>query len=130
MKCSKCGKYRGILVRQNPTGEPGIFLCTVCTGEEPEPKPKGQRMTPERQLELWVRGESVHNDERAECCPDFSCCEPQNAWPIAKRIKFAEAFVNEDYETTHNMLMSALVDMVDDDNVYIAGIQGGVQDDE
>ena len=25
---------------------------------------------------LWVEGTPVHNDIDQECCPDFSCCEP------------------------------------------------------
>jgi len=33
-------------------------------------------MTPEDQLEQWVCGISIHNDELGECCPDFSCCQP------------------------------------------------------
>jgi hypothetical protein len=33
-------------------------------------------MTPDEQLDLWLRGESVHNPTTDECCPDFSCCCP------------------------------------------------------
>lgn len=32
-------------------------------------------MTPDEQLEQWVAGNSIHNTERDECCPDFSCCQ-------------------------------------------------------
>jgi len=31
-------------------------------------------MKPNEQLAKWVNGESIHNKERDECCPDFSCC--------------------------------------------------------
>jgi hypothetical protein len=27
------------------------------------------------QLHEWVDGNSIHNTERDECCPDFSCCQ-------------------------------------------------------
>lgn len=52
-------------------------------------------MTPEEQVDEWVKGNSIHNNDRTynvvdkegnviatkkmvggECCPDFSCCEP------------------------------------------------------
>jgi len=35
----------------------------------------GERVTPEKQMDEWVNGNSIHNDERDECCPDFSCCQ-------------------------------------------------------
>lgn len=47
-------------------------------------------MTPNEQLELWVRGKSVHNDERDECCPDFSCCSPELLAPEHERIEDTE----------------------------------------
>jgi hypothetical protein len=31
---------------------------------------------PEYQVDLWVNGLSLHNGDRDECCPDFSCCHP------------------------------------------------------
>jgi hypothetical protein len=34
-------------------------------------------MTPDEQLELWLAGNSVHNPDTDECCPDFSCCVPE-----------------------------------------------------
>jgi hypothetical protein len=38
-------------------------------------------MTPQEQLDRWVAGESVHNNDApvqgGECCPDFSCCVPE-----------------------------------------------------
>ena len=34
-------------------------------------------MTCEDQLMQWVAGVSIHNQDRDECCPDFSCCQPQ-----------------------------------------------------
>lgn len=47
-------------------------------------------MTPEEQLDLWCAGRSVHNDERQECCPDFSCCNPKMDTPIPERLLFRD----------------------------------------
>jgi len=54
-------------------------------------------MTPDEQTQLWISGKSVHNPDGpagttgGECCPDFSCCRPELAWPIEKRKAFAAA---------------------------------------
>jgi hypothetical protein len=67
-------------------------------------------MTSEEQLKLWVAGVSVHNDdvwynvvddagnvvdqkklEGGECCPDFSCCEPELLQPVEVRRAFVAA---------------------------------------
>ena len=36
----------------------------------------GYRERVVRQTRMWANGDAVHNDIDAECCPDFSCCEP------------------------------------------------------
>ena len=43
------------------------------------------------QLAEWLKGNSVHNVIRDECCPDFSCCAPDNAWPMEQRQLFADS---------------------------------------
>ncbi len=48
-------------------------------------------MTSDEQKRRWVAGESVHNDERDECCPDFSCCNGELLAPQQEREKFAGA---------------------------------------
>ena len=48
-------------------------------------------MTSDEQLEQWVAGYPVHNDERDECCPDFSCCEPSLLVDYETRKAFLEA---------------------------------------
>lgn len=45
-------------------------------------------MTPEKQLKLWVEGKPIHNEERNECCPDFSCCQSDLLAPKDIREKF------------------------------------------
>lgn len=66
-------------------------------------------MSPKEQLELWCQGKSIHNNERyynvvdendnvvrtekmagGECCPDFSCCNPNINTPIEERILFRD----------------------------------------
>lgn len=47
-------------------------------------------MTPKEQLDQWCDGVSIHNAERDECCPDFSCCNPASAVPIEQRIMFRD----------------------------------------
>ncbi len=75
-------------------------------------------MTAEEQLDLWLAGQNVHNDERDECCPDFSCCSPANAWPMEKREEFARKYrAGEDILP---MLIGALEAVVPAD-IYVAG---------
>ena len=78
-------------------------------------------MTPEEQLDLWIEGKSVHNKERDECCPDFSCCEPSLLAPKEARIAFKKA--NE--ETRMGMLgvflSGAVSKAAEEARVYIAG---------
>lgn len=62
-------------------------------------------MTALEQLDLWVSGKSVHNEDRQECCPDFSCCDPSNLADEKTRIKFANAYKAGDYATVEHMLM-------------------------
>lgn len=47
-------------------------------------------MTPDEQLDQWCQGMSVHNTERGECCPDFSCCRPALAAPMEQRLLFRD----------------------------------------
>lgn len=48
-------------------------------------------MTPDEQLDEWVKGNPIHNKDRDECCPDFSCCEPDLLAPENVRIAFRDA---------------------------------------
>ena len=45
----------------------------------------------QEQLDAWVNGEPHHNMARDECCPDFSCCQPELLAPKDVRLEFAEA---------------------------------------
>lgn len=48
----------------------------------------------EEQVDRWVSGESLHSDHRGcgpECCPDFSCCDPDLLQPLEVRRAFKRA---------------------------------------
>ena len=77
---------------------------------------------------MWVAGDSQHLGEKKApdslCCPDFSCCVPELAWPLDLRRKFYEA----DEQGRFAMLQMSLQHIVDyatkgrpDVKVYIAG---------
>ena len=117
MKCCQCGKERSVLERTNPKGEPGQFACAQCLRGEPEPEIKGEQMTPDEQLERWVAGESVHNATRDECCPDFSCCQPEMQWAEPRRREFQEAFLADDHVRVHDLLMGGLTRMVGESDI-------------
>lgn len=74
------------------------------------------RESSKKQLEAWLRGAPAHNDYADECCPDFSCCNPKNIWPIEMR----ESFVNATDEEREEMLMSCLSGLVASDDVYVS----------
>ncbi|MFA7099980.1 MAG: hypothetical protein WC143_07865 [Eubacteriales bacterium] len=86
-------------------------------------------MKPDEQLELWVQGKSVHNDERDECCPDFSCCGGKLADEDTRK-RFAKAFYEHDENTTMNMLMIFLGDMlkkIEGKKIYVAGDKPSIE---
>ena len=73
------------------------------------------------QLEKWVNGESVHNDERGECCPDFSCCRPELLAPEQVRKQFLAANIEQRMALLGHFLAAAMNLAASDKDVYIAG---------
>ena len=73
------------------------------------------------QVKWWAAGIPTHNPIGDECCPDFSCCQPQLLMGEAGRVAFLKAHESGDDETRHNMLMMCLGGLLSDKNVYIAG---------
>lgn len=61
-------------------------------------------MTHLEQLNLWVSGESVHNSETDECCPDFSCCQPKLLAEESVRKRFQQAYEEDDEDTVYAIL--------------------------
>lgn len=104
-KCERCEDDTRLLFRQSDG-----MVCIRCLGYG-EPT-IGENMSRERQLERWVRGESVHNSRTNECCPDFSCCGDWELWSYEDRIKFSEAYVNEDFDTVDKMMLAGLCEMM------------------
>jgi len=83
-------------------------------------------MTSIEQLESWVAGKSIHNIERDECCPDFSCCCSEINTPIEDRKLFLEATLIKDHSVIDAMLMGFLnnaIGFMTNKKVYIAGQQ-------
>ena len=80
------------------------------------------------QLEKWVAGESIHNNERDECCPDFSCCDPELLAPREIREKVLAAYNAKDQSTMHailGMFLTALIKKSGAKDVYVAGHEEG-----
>ena len=81
-------------------------------------------MKTSEQLDQWVKGNPIHNEERGECTPDFSCCrgiEVMAGEDVRKR--FAQAFYDDDQDAQHKMLMMFLGASLQDygGKVYLAG---------
>jgi len=87
-------------------------------------------MKAEKQLELWVKGESVHNDELGECCPDFSCCKPWLLAPEHERRAFLKADQSGDNKTTTSMLFEFLGRAFASKKTYVAGYSENYKDEK
>lgn len=70
---------------------------------------------------MWVEGKSIHNKERKECCPDFSCCQPHLLAPEQERKAFLEAHRKGDEGTKMSMLYEFLGRAFSSDKTYVAG---------
>ena len=78
-------------------------------------------MTPDEQLTRWVAGDSVHDHDQGQCCPDFSCCRPALLAPEYERVAFRDG----DEAERNVMLMSFLGRLLDEasvrDKVHLVG---------
>ena len=77
--------------------------------------------TIEFQLAEWVKGNPIHNDERDECCPDFSCCEPELLAPKKTREAFQRADENGRMSMLMGFLGASLSHIGIDKDVYLVG---------
>ncbi len=85
----------------------------------------------DEQLDEWVKGNSIHSGTKDEgrCCPDFSCCKPENLQPIEIRKDFSLLFRTKGEQAIMPYLMQFMGEMInshygDDEEapkVYIAG---------
>ena len=83
-----------------------------------------------RQLELWVKGESVHNDDRGECCPDFSCCNKEVDTPLAVKEIFFNAYHTDNEKVCHRLLMEFLSNALSGESVHIAGLDASRREED
>ena len=65
------------------------------------------------QLNEWVAGRPWHNAVRDECCPDFSCCNPDKMWPKEMRVEFA----NADDQTQQEMCFAGLGKLLSEESI-------------
>ena len=84
-------------------------------------------MTNLEQLEQWVGGNSVHDSEHDQCCPDFSCCVREITTGLDEKQAFLDAFKQGNTNITDGMLMMFLSQLLavkfPDKNVHVAGFQ-------
>ena len=73
-----------------------------------------------KQLDEWVKGNPVHNKERDECCPDFSCCRGDIVEEDLRK-RFAKAYYAGDKKTTNAILGMFLGRAFAGKNIHIAG---------
>lgn len=73
------------------------------------------------QVKWWAAGYPTHNPVGDECCPDFSCCQPQLLMGEKSRQAFLRVHVSGDDATRSQMLMMSLGAALSGENVYIAG---------
>ncbi len=77
-------------------------------------------MTSEEQLNRWLDGYPIHNHDIDECCPDFSCCQPQ----LLADKRTREIFCTSGDKVRQQLLILFLGKMIGfetDKKVYIAG---------
>jgi len=75
------------------------------------------------QLNLWVEGQSTHDDKLGECCPDFSCCRPELLAPKEVRELFCKAYSEDNEDLMHRLLMEFLSHALEGKKAYIAGLE-------
>ena len=79
-------------------------------------------MTSDEQLAEWVKGINIHNHDRDECCPDFSCCQSHYKASEQERLLFVNRPDLRD-QLLMGFLGGALGNM--GDKVHIAGSSEG-----
>ena len=80
-------------------------------------------MSSDEQLIEWVKGNSIHNQTRDECCPDFSCCTPELLRPKEEREHFLVADETERSRMLMQFLGQAIATYEPKAKVHITGPQ-------
>ena len=89
------------------------------------------------QVRVWaLEDKSIHNKERDECCPDFSCCTPELLAPKAVRELYYRAELSGNHKVVERLLGEFLGKMVDNmpdkrkRKIYIAGSEASKREVE
>jgi len=84
------------------------------------------------QTSEWLKGNPQHNAVDGECCPDFSCCNPELLAPKEVRELFYKADQTGNDKVCSRMLGEFLGKMVDaildEPKVHIAGLDESRQE--
>ena len=77
------------------------------------------------QLEQWLLGNSIHDTDRDECCPDFSCCNKKMQSSKETRERFVKAVKSGDDRIKNEMLGMWLGEAMATlgKKVYVAGLE-------
>ena len=57
------------------------------------------------QLDLWVKGVSIHDAEAGGCVPDFSCCHPSLLADFGERVLFTYSFQTKRMDICQGMYL-------------------------
>lgn len=74
------------------------------------------------QLNKWVEGKPEHNTVDDECCPDFSCCQPESLQPKTVRETFkavCEKADKEEFNPDNHLAEDAKMNML---GVFLSGL--------
>ena len=71
-----------------------------------------KHMKPTEQVNLWVKGHSMHNPVTEDCCPDFSCCIPSIETPLETKLQYQEALENDDEPAMRRLLFSFVTELL------------------
>lgn len=78
-------------------------------------------MTRREQLYSWLQGVSVHNAYTDECCPDYSCCQPNLLAVKSERIRFVRAYEDADEKVMQYMLQNFFLRSLADQDIPTPG---------
>lgn len=87
--------------------DPADLMLIVASADVQLPTRNVMSITPEKQIERWLLGESIHRDDGTldgACCPDFSCCMPSLMASDEARAEYARAVRAGERDTEQGMI--------------------------
>lgn len=119
MKQRLCSGYRVFPNGDECKGCPDCDKTIKFIEPELTEEQKERNIRAEAQLTEWVKGNSIHNEVDDECCPDFSCCQPE----LLVDVEFRKLFKASDREGRDRLcftfLSSMLAKAIPDKKVFI-----------